>query len=78
MDRREKCGLASDMAQCQVVDNFNIGSDGAEICLIERIVPGKAPSCVQFKGSWANADIEAERLNAEAHVGRIVKIGRKA
>jgi hypothetical protein len=60
------------MPQYQVVDHFHIGLGGAEICLIERTLPGKAPSCVQFRGSWASAEIEADRLNAdvEAHVGR--------
>jgi hypothetical protein len=51
------------MAQYQVVDHFRIGA--GEICLIERTLPGKAPVCFQFKGSWAKAEIEAERLNVE-------------
>jgi hypothetical protein len=53
------------MPQYQVVDHFHIGLGGAEICLIERTLPGKAPSCVQFRGSWASAEIEADRLNAD-------------
>jgi hypothetical protein len=56
------------MAQYQVVDHFHIGAGGAEICLIERSVPGKPLSCVQFKGSWAKAEVEADRLNADAEI----------
>jgi hypothetical protein len=56
------------MAQYQVVDHFHIGLGGTEICLIERALPGKTPSCVQFKGSWAKAEIEADRLNCEAKI----------
>jgi hypothetical protein len=52
------------MAQYQVVDHFHIGRGGAEICLIERTIPGKAPTCVQFTGSWARAEVEVARLNA--------------
>lgn len=52
------------MAQYQVVDHFHIGAGGTEICLIEHTRPGKAPTCIQFKGSWAKAEIEVDRLNA--------------
>ena len=52
------------MAQYQVVDHFHVGPGGAEICLIECTLPGKLPTCVQFKGSWAKAEAEAARLNA--------------
>jgi hypothetical protein len=54
------------MAQYQVVDHFRIGLRGAEICLIERTRPGEASFCLQFKGSWAKAEVEANRLNALA------------
>jgi hypothetical protein len=63
------------MAQYQFVDHFYIGPAGAEISLIERSLPGVTPVCLQFKGSWANAEIEAELLNARAEA-RIVRIGR--
>jgi hypothetical protein len=57
------------MAQYQVVDHFHIGPGGAEICLIERTLPGEKPVCFQFKGNWAKAKIEADRLNAAVKSG---------
>jgi hypothetical protein len=56
------------MAQFQVVDHFHIGPGGAEICLIERTLPGEAPTCFRFNGNWANAEIEVGRLNNLAAV----------
>jgi hypothetical protein len=56
----------NDMAQYQVVDHFHVGWEGAEICLIERTLPGELSVCLQFKGSWAMAQLEADRLNALA------------
>jgi hypothetical protein len=56
--------LYQSMAQYQVVDHFHVGLGGAEICLIERTLPGELPVCFQFKGDWAKAQIEADRLNA--------------
>ena len=63
------------MAQYQVVDHFRIGLGGAEICLIEWTAPGKATFCVQFKGSWAKAEVEADRLNALAEATAKFKKG---
>jgi hypothetical protein len=54
------------MAHYQVVDHFHIGFGGTEICLIERSISGEMPVCFQFKGDWAKAEIEAERLNVVA------------
>jgi hypothetical protein len=56
------------VAQYQVVDHFHIGPGGAEICLIERTAPGQEPVFLQFKGNWARAEIEADRLNDLAGV----------
>jgi hypothetical protein len=53
----------AEVPQYQVVDHFHIGPGGAEICLIERAVPGEAPICSRFKGNWAQAQVEADRLN---------------
>ena len=63
------------MPQYQVVDHFRIGLGGAEICLIEWTAPGKATFCVQFKGSWAKAEVEADRLNALAEAAVKIKKG---
>jgi hypothetical protein len=52
--------------QHQVVDHFHIGPGGAEICLIECAAPDKTTVCFQFKGNWARAEIEADRLNTLA------------
>jgi hypothetical protein len=51
------------LAQYQVVDHFHIGPGGAEICLIEYTAPGEEPVCSRFKGNWAQAQIEVDRLN---------------
>jgi hypothetical protein len=63
------------MAQYQVIDHFRIGSGGAEICLIEWTAPGQATCCLQFKGSWAKAEVEAGRLNALAEAAVKIKKG---
>jgi hypothetical protein len=54
------------VAKYQVVDHFHIGPGGAEICLIERTAAGQETVCLQFKGNWARAEVEADRLNGLA------------